>query len=162
MRQSNDEQEVVRRRLRRWAAPLYENSSLRDDLTDAQAKQILDWGKEHLRQTAVATASFLDDDANPLLEREATAVQLIIRGVNNLMGSIGRSPDFDVIDDTMTRLLKNLRWLTNRKPTAEALEQVSRFNQAREQENRKVAFTALLTLVQLHTQTESQSGKEEK
>lgn len=155
MRQDNDKQEVVRQRLRRWAAPLYENSSLRDDLTDAQAKQILDWGKEHLRQTAVATASFLDDDAHPLLEREATAVQLIIKGVNDLVGSIGQSPDFDVIDDTMTRLLKNLRWLTNRRPTAEALQQVDQFNEAREEVNREAAFTALLTLVQLHTEPDS-------
>jgi hypothetical protein len=62
-----------------------------------------------IKIAALATADLPDEEAEPRLEKDATAVKLIMQGVNDLVGSIGQPLTFDVIDDTMTRILKNHR-----------------------------------------------------
>ncbi len=120
----------------------------RSNLVDAQAEQLLNWGMAQVEQTAVHTQRLPDEDANPLLEKDSTAVHLIMAGVNDLIGTIGKEPEFDLVDDTMTRLLKNLRWLTNQPLRSDNLRRVSQFNQAREAEDREAAFQHLLNLIQ--------------
>lgn len=148
MDEQRSENRLARRRARRWAELLMEDSSLRDNLDDDQAKQLLDWGLAQIKATAVATAAMSDDEAQTKLEKDGTAVKLIMKGVNDLIGSIGQSLTFDVIDDTMTRILKNHRWLTNQPPPPSRLKNVGLFNQARQQEDHEAAFQALLALIQ--------------
>ncbi len=138
---------LLRRRTQPWAEQLLENSSLRDHLTDEQATVLLDWGLAQIKATAQKTAHLPDEDAQPVLEKVGTAVSLIMQGVNDLMGTIGHPPQFDLIDDTMTRLLKNLRWLTHEKPTAEQLQAVTEFNQARDAEDKETAVNALMRIL---------------
>ena len=69
-------------------------------------------------------------------------------GVNDLIGTIGQPPAFDLVDDVMTRLLKNLRWLTNQPIRPDYLRRVSQFNQARDAEEQEAAFQHLLVLIQ--------------
>ena len=140
-------QRMLRRRVQPWAEQLMENSSLRDNLPDEQAGQLLDWGLAQLKQTAVNTSRLPEEDAQPLLEKDATAVRLIMQGVNDLIGSVGQPLEFDIIDDTMTRLLKNLRWLTGQKLTPEQLQSVKSFDLAREAEDRDAAFAHLMSLL---------------
>lgn len=120
-------------------------------MVDAQAEQLLAWGLAQMEQTAVHTQRLPDDDANPLLQKDSTAVQLIMEGVNDLMGTIGNPPAFDLVDDVMTRLLKNLRWLTNQPLRPDNLRRVSQFNQARTAEDGEVAFQHLLNLIKIDT-----------
>ena len=140
--------DIVRTRLRHWFAPIVDEPDWRSNLMDEQAERLLNWGMAQVEQTAVHTQRLPDEDANPLLEKDSTAVRLIMAGVNDLIGTIGKPPEFDLVDDTMTRVLKNLRWLTNQPLRPENLRRVSQFNQAREIEDRDAAFQYLLELIQ--------------
>lgn len=137
----------LRRRAQPWAEQLMENSSLRDNLTDEQAKQLLNWGLAQIKQSAANTSRLPDEDAQPLIEKDATAVRLIMQGVNDLIGGVGQPVEFDIIDDTMTRLLKNLRWLTGQKAAPEQLQAVADFNKAREAQDKDAAFASLMKLL---------------
>ncbi len=139
--------QLARRRARPYTEPLLENSSLRDNLTDEPAKALLGWGTAVITEKAALTAQFPDEDANRIMEQTSTAVRLIMQGVNELVGDVGRPLAFDVIDDTMMRLLKNLRWLTDRRLTAAQQAQRETYNQARDVGDADTAFTALLELI---------------
>ncbi|MCP4358955.1 MAG: hypothetical protein GY796_13125 [Chloroflexi bacterium] len=149
---SNDrrQQRIARRRGRKWAEMLMENSSLRDNLNDEQAQELLNWGLAQVKASAVATADLPTDEAEQLIEKNGTAVKLIMQGVNDLIGGIGQPLDFDLIDDTMTRLLKNHRWLTDQPLTQSQLQHHDQFNQAREAEDREAAFQHLMGLIETH------------
>ncbi len=134
-------------RVRPYTDPLLENSSLRDNLTDEQAAALWDWGTVVITQKAALTAQFPDEEANHILEQTSTAVRLIMQGVNDLVGSVGRPLTFDVIDDTMMRLLKNLHWLTDRRLTAAQQASRAAFSQARGAGDVDAAFAALLALI---------------
>ena len=140
--------EIVRGRLRHWVEPILDDVRWRSNLVDVQAEQLLAWGMAQVKQTAVRSQHLPDEDADPLLEKDSTAVQLIMAGVNDLIGTIGQPPEFDLVDDIMTRLLKNLRWLTNQPLRPDNLRRVSQFNQARKAEDRDAAFQHLLSLIQ--------------
>lgn len=140
--------ETVQARLRRCVEPILDDPRWRSNLVDAQAEQLLAWGMAQLEDTAVRSQHLPDEDAHPLLEKDGTAVHLIMVGVNNLIGTIGKPPAFDLVDDIMTRLLKNLRWLTNQPLRPDNLRRVSHFNEAREAEDRDAAFQHLLALIQ--------------
>ncbi len=143
--------EIVRARLKRWVEPILDEPGWRSDLVDAQAEQLLAWGIKQVEQTAVRSQNLPDEDADVLLEKDSTAVHLIMAGFNDLIGTIGQPPEFDLVDDIMTRLLKNLRWLTNQPLRPDNLRHVTLFNQAREAEDREAAFQHLLALIQIDT-----------
>jgi len=140
--------EIIRLRLRRWVEPILDDHRWRENLVDAQAEQLLAWGMKQVEQTAVTTQHLPDEDANPLLEKDSTAVHLIMAGVNDLIGTIGKPLEFDLVDDVMTRLLKNLRWLTNMPLHPDNFRRISQFNQARDAENGEAAFQHLMHLIQ--------------
>lgn len=140
--------EISRQRLRRYFEPILDDHQWRENLVDSQAEKLLAWGLTQVEQTAVSTQHLPDEDAHPLLEKDSTAVHLIMAGVNDLIGTIGKPPEFDLVDDVMTRLLKNLRWLTNKPLPADNYRQISQFNQARSAEEREAAFQHLLHLIQ--------------
>ena len=136
------------RRTQMYAEQLMENSSLRDNLEDEQATQLLDWGLAQIKASAKKTAVLPEEDAQPVLEKDATAVRLIMQGVNDLVGSVGQTLDFDIIDDTMTRVLKNLRWLTETPPSTQQLQAVAQFNRARDAEDKATAFAHLMNILE--------------
>ncbi|VAW32138.1 hypothetical protein MNBD_CHLOROFLEXI01-4198 [hydrothermal vent metagenome] len=140
--------EIVRQRLPRCFEPILDDPRWRGNLVDGQAEQLLAWGLQQVEQTAVHTQHLPDKEAHPLLEKDGTAVHLIMAGVNDLIGTIGKPLEFDLVDDVMTRLLKNLRWLTNRPLQPSNYRRVNQFNQARNAEEREAAFQHLLHLVQ--------------
>ena len=145
---SNVASDIVRTRLKRWFEPILEDPGWRSHLVDDQAEQLLAWGMAQVEQTAVRSQNLPDEDAEPLLEKDSTAVRLVMAGINDLMGTIGKEPEFDLVDDIMTRVLKNLRWLTNQPLRPDNLRRVSQFNQARSTEDRTAAFQHLLALIQ--------------
>ena len=140
--------ETVRGRLKRWFEPILERPGWRSNLVDNQAEELLAWGLAQVEHTAVRTQALPDEDADPVLEKDSTAVRLIMEGINDLIGTIGQPPEFDLVDDIMTRVLKNLRWLTNHPLRPDNLRRVSQFNQARNAEDRDAAFQYLLALIQ--------------
>ncbi len=138
---------LIQQRARPYVELLLENSSLRDSLTDEQAAALLAWGTAVITEKAVLTAQFPDEEANRILEQTGTAVRLIMQGVNDLVGDVGRPLAFDIIDDTMMRLLKNLRWLTDRRLTPGQQDQREAYNRARDEGDADAAFAALLALI---------------
>lgn len=151
-REQRKAERLSRRRGRKWAEMLMENSSLRDNLNDDEAEQLLNWGLGQIKASAIATADMSSKEAEELMQKNGTAVKLIMEGVNDLIGGIGQPLEFDIIDDTMTRVLKNLRWLTDQPPTKTQLQHRDQFNQAREAEDREAAFQALLGLINFSNQ----------
>lgn len=138
---------IVQQRLRRTAAVLLDDSRLRDELTDDQAQQLLDWGLDFLEETAVRTVHLPESDALELLELQVTAVQLIMRLVNDLVAHPGLLPDEDLVNTRLVRLGKNLQWLHNSPSDRERVRRLRRFRQQRDALDRETAFQLLLDAV---------------
>lgn len=140
----------TRRRLRRAAGQLMEDSSLRSYLTDEQAQQLLEWGLAQVEQAAARTASLPDDDAMPVLEERVAAVRSTMQLVNRIVGAIGEAAgEVDPVEDQMTRLLKNLHWLTGRPPTMAHLMRVVKFKRKVPELDSDSAFQLLMDLIRV-------------
>lgn len=140
----------ARRRLRRAAGQLMEDSSLRSYLTDEQAQQLLEWGLAHVEQAATRTANLPDDDAMPVLEEKVAAVRSVMQLVNRLVGTAGETAGEDeVVNDQMTRLLKNLHWLTGQPTTMAHLVHLGKFNHKRPELDSNSAFQRLIDLIRV-------------
>lgn len=144
---SRRRERIARRRGQKWAELLLENGRLRSNLNDDEAKAVLDWGLAQLQQATANSSNQSAEEAETYLEKYTTAVKLIIEGVNELVDTVGKPLNFDIIDDTMTRLLKNYRWLAGQILSPVQSQQLSHFNDAREAADRPAAFQALLGLL---------------
>ena len=105
------ESRVARRRYRRMAERLTENSSLRDELDDEKAKELLDWGSGYLKKVADKTADLPDETADNILETEADRVSAVMRQVNQLVRAINVQDPQQMVDSytSLTQRLKELR-----------------------------------------------------
>ncbi len=139
--------EIVRKRLRQVAEPLVTDAGLRDELTDTQAQQLLDWGLARLEETAVRTTHLPDDDAMAVLEEKETAVRLIMQLVNDLVARPGIQPDEDLINTRLVRLGKNLQWLTGSPSDRERVRRIRFFRQQQDQLDRATAFDLLYAVL---------------
>lgn len=105
------ESRVTRRRYRRAAERIMENSSLRDEMNDEQAQRVLDWGKEHLKKIVNETADLTDTDAENILEAQTERVSGIIKQVNQLTRAINNKDQQELADnyEALTRKLADIR-----------------------------------------------------
>lgn len=78
----------VNRRYRRAAERLWENSSLRDELNDDQAKRMLDWGSAYLKDMVEETAGLPDEEAENILQTQTERVSEMMRQVNGLAKAV--------------------------------------------------------------------------
>lgn len=78
----------IRQRYRKAAEPLYENSSLRDELDDEQAQKLLDWGSRYLKKMANETAELDEEQAETIMETRAEQVSGVMRQVNRLTRAV--------------------------------------------------------------------------
>ncbi len=88
----------ARQRYRRAAERLTENSSLRDELDDEQAKQVLDLGNAYLKRVADETADLTDREADNIVEAQTERVSRVIRQVNQLTGAIKAKNGQQLVD----------------------------------------------------------------
>jgi hypothetical protein len=120
MTKRDSENRKVNRRYRRAAERIWENSSLRDELDDEQARRLLDWGSIYLKNAASETAELPDEDAENLLQAKTERVSGVIRQVNKLTGAVANSDQqeitqrlealrhsFDHLKDIADPLVKN-------------------------------------------------------
>lgn len=112
MAKRESENRKVNRRYRRAAERIWENSSLRDDLDDDQAKRLLDWGTVYLKNAANETAELPDEDAENLLETKTEQVSGVIRQVNRLTGAVANK-DQQQISDHLEDLRHKVDHLTD-------------------------------------------------
>lgn len=149
----------TRRRLRRAAGQLMEDSTLRSYPTDEQAQQLLDWGFAQAEQVAARTANLPDDDAMPILEEKVAAVRSVMQLVNRIVGALSEPHrEAEDVGDQMKRLLKNLYWLTGQPTTFAHLARVGKFNHKRPELDRESAFQRLMDILQVQP---AASGEEE-
>lgn len=131
----------VRRRLRQAAEILVSDSSLRDNLTDAQAQQLLEWGTAHARETAERTARFADEDALPLIEAKVDQVRDVMRRVNRLIGS-SVGPE---LDNAFRQLGQHVGQLLDQEDTFAYEHLVASFRRGRQAMDSEGAFLLLLS-----------------
>ncbi|MCB8943558.1 MAG: hypothetical protein H6658_07370 [Ardenticatenaceae bacterium] len=136
----------LRRRLRKTAAILVEDSSVRAELTDEQGKELIKWGMDLIEAEAAQTADLPDEGAMPLLEEKTTAVRTTMLLVNKLVRPGDSEED---TDDQLTRLLKNLTWVTKRPSGLAHLRRVEKFKKHREAMSQEEAFRLLMDMLQL-------------
>lgn len=136
----------LRRRLRKTAALLVEDSSVRAELTDEQAKKLIKWGMDKIEAEAARTAAMATEEAIPLLEEKTTAVRTIMLLVNKLVRLAGTEED---IADQLTRLLKNLAGLNKQPPGLPHLRRIEKFKKSQDSLNHDTAFRLLMDLLQL-------------
>lgn len=96
MAKRQSENRKVNRRYRRAAENIWENSSLRDELNDEQARRLLDWGTVYLKNAASETADLPDEDAENLLESKTQEISGVIRQVNKLTGAAANSDQQEI------------------------------------------------------------------
>jgi hypothetical protein len=143
----------IRRRLRKTAALLVEDSSVRSELTDEQGKELIKWGMAQIEAEAARTADLPDEEAMPLLEEKTTAVRTTMLLVNKLVR--GAESEEDTAEQ-LTRLLKNLSWLTGRPSGLPHLRRVEKFKKGRANLSHDNAFRLLMDLLRLETSEEEE------
>ena len=136
----------LRRRLRKTAALLVEDSSVRDELTDEQGKQLIKWGMDQIEAEAERTADLSDEEAIPLLKQKTTAVRTTMLLVNKLMREAESEED---VSDQLTRLLKNLSWVTGRPSGLPHLRRVEKFKKHQANLSRDDIFRLLMDILEL-------------
>jgi hypothetical protein len=141
----------VRRRLRKTAAKLVEDSSVRAELTDEQGKQLIKWGMELMEAEAARTADLPDEEAMPLLEEKVTAVRTTMLLVNKLIRAAGSNED---VDDQLTQLIKNLTWVTGWPSGLAHLRRVEKYKKHQSTLDNDTTFQLLFDLLQLGSDEE--------
>ena len=79
-----------RSRLRKAAEQLYEDSRLRDSLTDDEAQKLLSWAYKRLEQTVDSTEAMPEEEAMPIVEGQRETVKKVVQRVNAIMGAFSR------------------------------------------------------------------------
>ncbi len=159
MKDAKDDQTLIRKRTRRLAGKLMEDSSLRSHLTDEKGQQLLDWGIAQVKAKVAETADLPEEEMEQSLEEAVTAVRMVMHSVNHLMGPETETADSGLLtpdhllDERTTRLLKNLSWLTGQPSGIRRLMHLQRFNQDRA--DPEAAFQHLMTLLQSATGSET-------
>ncbi len=136
----------ARRRLRRAAEMLVDDSSLRENLTDLQAKQLLDWGLRCAQEESIRTAALADDEALPLLEDAVAKVRRSMRLVSRIMGSASPSAAND-LELPLISLLKNVSLLTGKNPTPFMMTQAETISLHRNSLDSAAVFQLLMAIV---------------
>lgn len=87
---------LLRRRNKRAVVPLYENSALRDNLTDEQAESVLAWGAAQIAAMVQFTTQLPDEDATAVIESRATAVRRALHWLNMAVAETVNTADIDL------------------------------------------------------------------
>lgn len=144
MEERQSQNRTLRRRYRRAAERIYENSSLRDELNDEQAKRLLDWGNRYLKKVADKTAELADEDAEIVLDEQTEHVSSVMRQVNQLTKSVAAG-DPQEMSDQLQALRKGIDGLKDVSgDSAVALDQMAVLSEA----ERSQVFKSLMSVLE--------------
>lgn len=85
-----EETPALRSRRRLAEEWLLASGRWRDDLTDEQAQQLLDWGRAYVNEIVTGTAPLADDEAEEEIDRGVTAVLRVMQAINDQTARTGR------------------------------------------------------------------------
>lgn len=143
MEERDSDSRTIKRRYRRAAERIYENSSLRDELNDEQAKRLLDWGNSYLKKVADETAELADEDAETVLDEKTEQVSNVMRQVNQLTKSVAVG-DSQEMSAQLRALRKGIDGLKDVSGDSSAeLEQVTDLSEA----ERSQVFESLMSVL---------------
>lgn len=111
MTSSQSESRNLRKRERRAAERILDNSALRDSLNDEQAVQLQEWAFDHIAEQVKRTASLPDEDAQAAIEPTLVAVSRVMLAINNLIAQLSQEQSSDDAEQYITQYIKYLRRL---------------------------------------------------
>ena len=152
----------LRKRLRRTAGALMENSGLRSHLDDDQADQLLTWGLAYVEAMAEQTIEQPDEEALPLLEVCVTTVSTVMRTVNRLTGFTDKPIATNLLDDCLNHFTQNLPQLTKQPLGLAWLCQWQQYCWQRLSLDKATTFIRLMDLITLKKTGEEKYEQEEK
>jgi len=136
----------ARSRMRRTAAMLVDDSSLRDDLTDDQARQLLDWAMARLTHEAIAVDDLNDEDAGRALETTTATLRQVMRSVNLFM-SKPHNAAAGGLDSAMEALVRQAAQLTGNYPDPARLARAEILGRQRAGVDVDAAFERIMALM---------------
>ena len=136
----------ARGRVLRTAKILVEDSSLRDDLNDAQAQQLLDWAMARLADEATRADSLSDADAGQVLEATTETLRQIMRYVNLFMSKPHDAPAGGA-DGIMEALLRRAAELAGEEPDPARLARAEILGRQRLDIEDDAAFERVMALI---------------
>lgn len=108
MNPSGSASQNLRRRERRAAESIMDNSALRDNLSDEQANQLLEWAFTHIEQVVKRTQSLPDDDAQPIIDHTIIAISRVMLQVNRLIDCLVNQTNLEESESYFALFINNL------------------------------------------------------
>jgi hypothetical protein len=94
---------LIEDRIRRVVSQVTEDASLTEDMDDAPAMRLLDWGSSVARRLALLTVEMEDQQADEVLEPQLQSLRRTIRRVNKLVAMLP-----DAASDEVTEGLQRI------------------------------------------------------
>ncbi|MDX1689114.1 MAG: hypothetical protein R3248_14115 [Candidatus Promineifilaceae bacterium] len=140
-----------RSRLGKAAERLYEDSRLRDALTDEEAQQLLSWAYHRLEQAATRAEEMSRKDlsgeaATPNFESQSDAVVSVVRRVNAIMDEYARTDSIES-ERLLASLVEDVDRAGERPAQAEDMLAAAMLVESPEELNRDGLFQRLMDLV---------------
>lgn len=148
---NQEEAGAGRARLRKAAERLYEDSRLRDALTDEEAQQLLSWAYHRLEQAAARAEEMpgkelSDEAATPSFESQSDAVVSVVRRVNAIMEEYARTDKIES-ERLLASLVEDVDQVDERPPQAEDMLAAAMLVESPEELDRDGLFQRLMDLV---------------
>lgn len=96
---------MIEERAQRAAEQLLEDESLTDEMNDAEATSLIEWGVAISRRLCEQTAKMADDEAEVYLYPALKSLRRTIRQINDLFGSLPDEPP-DVVLEILEQILE--------------------------------------------------------
>jgi len=139
---ANQEQaRAGRARLRKAAERLYEDSRLRDALTDEEAQRLLSWAYGRLERTVERTQEMPEEEAAPIVEGQSEAVESVVRRVNAIMDQFSQTAEGES-PASLAHFVATMRRVEERAEQAEDAPVAGG-----EEVNRDIVFQRLMNLI---------------
>lgn len=141
-----------RARLQRAAERLYEDSRLRNALTDEEAQRLLSWAYGRLEKAVEGTQGMPEEEAMPVVEERSETVRSVVRRVNAIMGQFSQAAE-EERSVSLARFAEALRQVEKRAeqredvPAAEAPTATDAAEMGPEEMDRETLFRRLMHLL---------------
>lgn len=104
-----------RLRARAWAERILENSQLRDNLEDNEAKHLISWAITELEQAAAHTLDLPDEEAETKMDALTDNLTRVMRQVNGLVPALPIIIEDELAEDLLIDFSGSVREITGRE-----------------------------------------------
>ncbi len=97
----------IEERARLAAEQVIGDSSLTDEMDDAEASALLDWAAGLARQAAAQTLELDDAAASEILAARMQDVRRLVRRINRLIGLLGADPSDEEVEEALRSVFES-------------------------------------------------------